>query len=179
MSRKTKEVKINTGNAADNRDFGKCFWLTEMPAKRAEAWADRALITLSPLSDDTPPGMSGLAATLRYVRTIKFTELEPLMDELLNNCVQVFSPEMERDGDGVPKVMRRLNNNGDVNDDIEEVSTRQYLRAEVMSLHTNFSLAAVILGLIAVASTMTQLPIETTSDTSTSRRRSRRSSQQA
>ncbi len=182
--RKTKTVVIE----AEGRDRGKTFLITEMPARQAEAWADRAFLALAHSSMDLPTGMehSGMAgiaqvmrllqdvpiessepllgemvsalrianvtATARLVAHIKFPELQPLMDELLG-CVQFVwqSP-------GGSQQMRPLQDRGDEGDDIEEVATRQFLRSEVLGLHVNFLLAAVILNSIAAASEMREMP---------------------
>ena len=42
MARKTKIVTI----AAEGRDYGKSYLLTEMPALKAEKWATRAMMAL-------------------------------------------------------------------------------------------------------------------------------------
>ena len=169
--RKTKVVTIE----AEGRDRGKSFLLTEMASRPAEKWADRAFLALAHSGVDVPAGvensgMAGIAMLAHLVGHLKFPEIEPLMDEILG-CVR-FLPDPKR-----PDFTRDLVDDGSVGDDIEEVSTRQLLRSEVLGLHVNFSLAAAILNLIAVASTMTSLPVSGT--TRTSRRRSARSSRVA
>ncbi len=186
--RKTKTVVIE----AEGRDQGKAFLLTEMPARQAEAWADRAFLALAHSSIDLPAGMerSGMAGiaqlmrmlgdspvpdagplmnelvstlrianittTARLVAHIKFPELQPLMDEILGCVAFVWDR-----GKGLT---RPLKNDGDEGDDMEEVATRQFIRSEVLGLHVNFLLAAVILNSIAAASEMRELPsLETTS----------------
>jgi hypothetical protein len=174
--RKTKTVTM-PGAYADvqgRRDDGKTFLITEMSSRQAEHWADRAFLCLAHSSVNLPPGMersgmAGIAEIARLLGNIQFPELSPLMDELLT-CVQIIPDP------GKPFV-RPLVDNGTEGDDIEEAATRQLLRSEVMDLHVNFSLAAVILNLIAAASEMRELPIS--ENTSTSRRRSARSSRAA
>ncbi len=185
--RKTKIVTI-PGTYADeqgSRDNAKTFLLTEMSARQAERWADRAFLALAHSSIDLPAGIerSGMAGisqimtlladtqlpnastlmdemvasvrlasittTARLVSHVQFPELAPLMDELMG-CVQFM-------WDPGKQLTRALVDNGGADDDIEEVATRKLLRGEVLDLHTNFLLAAVILNSIAAASEMRTL----------------------
>jgi hypothetical protein len=73
------------------------------------------------------------------------------MDELMS-CVQFV-------WDTSKNLTRPLVDNGTEGDDLEEVATRQFLRSEVLDLHVNFLLAAVVLNSIAAASEMRTLPI--------------------
>lgn len=173
--RKEKVVIIESDDP-ENRDRGKAFFLTEMPAGPAERWADRAFLALAHSGVSLPPGierqgMEGIYRIAKLVGHIDFKELSPLMDELMK-CV-MFIPDMKN-----PHIKLRLTEDGLEGDTIEEVSTRQFLRSEVMSLHINFSLAAVILNLIAAASDQTSL-LEISENTSTSPRRSVRRSRVA
>ncbi len=188
--RKTKLVTIT----AEGRDSGKHFLLTEMSARQAEAWADRAFLALAHSSLDLPEGfensgmagiaqimnlladtqlpnaeglvrelvdsvrLASVATSARLVAHVQFPELAPLMNELLG-CVQVVA-------DIAKPFPRPLVDNGTEGDDVEEVATRQYLRSEVLDLHTNFLLAAVILNSIAAASEMRTLPVLETMSTS-------------
>ncbi len=162
--RRTKEVTIT----AEGRDQGKKFFITEMHADQAERWADRAFLCLAHSGVDLPAGverggMNAIAQIAHLLGGIRYEEIGPLMDELLDTCVQFrgVSPQ----GQPLDRALIR--------DDTEEVATRQHLRGEALDLHVNFSLAAVILNLMAVASEMKSLPISGT--TRTSRRRSGRS----
>lgn len=158
--RKSKEVVIQI----PGRDQGKKFILTEMSARQAERWADRAWLELAHSAIDLPPGierggMSGIAEIARLMGNLKFPELAPLMDELLG-CVQIV-PDPSR------PLPRPLMDSGAEGDDIEEVSTRQLLRQEVCALHLNFSLAAKILELMAAASELKMIPVSGTTSTLT------------
>lgn len=131
MARKSEIVTITE----DNRDRGKAFLITEMPASRAEAWATRALLALAKSGADIPEdalntGMAGIAlAGVRALGGLSWQDVQPLMDEMFG-CVQIIpSPE-------TPSVVRVL-----LDDDIEEVSTRMLLREKVLSLHLGFSVA--------------------------------------
>ena len=116
--------------------------------------------------------MPEIAQVARLLGGVQFPELAPLMDELLYSCVRFVEPDVVQP-DGKPFV-RPLQDRGDVSDDIQDVGTRQYLRREVLALHTNFSLAAVLLNLLAAASELRNL--STLPTTRMSRRRSARSS---
>jgi len=175
MSRKTKDITI-PGERVDeqgSRDNGKTFRLTEMAAKPAEKWANRVFLALARSGLDLPSnldtsGMSGIRQLAHLVGHLRFPELDPLMDELMG-CILFV---------GDRGFTRKLIEDGGPNDDIEEATTRYFLRQEVIDLHVNFSVAARIFNLIAVASTMTDF--ETISESApTSRRPSRRLSKRA
>jgi hypothetical protein len=179
----TRQVKIVTipGHPSDlpgERDNGKSFLLVEMPARPAEKWAARVFLALAHARADIPPGIAAKYATARgnmqqvsymagLLGHLQFPEMEPLLDELMG-CVSFLSSP------GPPPVTRPLHDAGDVNDDIAEIATRQHLRAEVLDLHVGFFMPAAILHLIAVGSTMREISEPTSSNTPTSRRRSRR-----
>lgn len=136
MARKTKTVVISGHD--ENRDNGKHFVLTEMPAAQAEKWAFRALTAMGRNGMDVPDdaldaGVAGLLAVgVSKFLGMGFADAEVLLDEMFG-CVQ-FLPDPAR-----PEVMRAL-----VPDDTEEVSTRFRLRSEVLELHTGFSGAAIL-----------------------------------
>lgn len=145
MARKSKHIKIDTGDKSTNRDFGKIFVLMEMPAMQAEKWAARAFMALARSGVDLPAdvsnaGMAGIAFMgLRALAVggIHFEDIEPLLDEMLG-CIKIVrdpkTPEMTYDlRMGVPGA----------EDDIEEVATLIKLRQEVFDLHVNFSQADV------------------------------------
>ena len=121
---------------ANGRDQGKVFHLKEMPASQAERWAMRALLALVrsgvELPDDVASaGMAGVAALgLKAFSGVKFEEIEPLLVEMME-CVKAI-PDPSK-----PKMIRDL-----VETDIEEISTRLRLRAEVFALHTGFLVPA-------------------------------------
>jgi hypothetical protein len=126
--RKTKDVTI----AAEGRDTGKIFRLTEMPAAQAEAWAIRAFLAMASSGIDIPEeigqaGMAGIAQFgIKAMAGVTWELAKPLMDEMFE-CVQVV-PDKSK-----PKVARGL-----VDTDIEEVKTRLTLRKEILALHTGF-----------------------------------------
>lgn len=134
MARKTKTVVI----AQDGRDKGRAFFLTEMPASRAERWAARAFLALARSGVEIPDeirsaGMAGFFVLgLRALGGVAWGDAESLLEEMMA-CVQAI-PDPAR-----PTVIRPL-----VEDDIEEIATRVFLRGEVLELHTGFSLADAI-----------------------------------
>jgi hypothetical protein len=141
--RKTKDVTIALGDG--NRDNGKTFRLTEMPAVQAEKWAARALLAMSRSGVEIPEeAMSAgaatlLAAGLRSFTSMAFEDAEQLLDEMFG-CI-VFLPDPSK-----PHVTRPL-----IDDDIDEVSTRLFLRGEVIEIHTGFSVTATLSSLGAAA----------------------------
>ena len=125
--RRTLEVTIS--GDANNRDAGKRFKITEMSAADAEDWGMRALGAMA--RGDTKidsavlsMGMAGFSLLgLRSFISAPIEEARPLMAEMME-CVERIEE----------KVTRRL-----VDTDTEEVSTRLFLRDEVLKLHANFS----------------------------------------
>jgi hypothetical protein len=131
--RKTLFVTIASDNPA-NRDGGKTFLITEMAARPAEKWAERAWLAIANSGMDIPNeaiggGWPGLfLISLQKLAGAKWSDLDPLLDELMT-CVK-FVPS--------PNVARPLVDNGTDGDDIEEVETRIRLKADVFNLHAGF-----------------------------------------
>lgn len=128
MARKT----VNYTVADDNRDRGKVFVITEMPASRAESWAMRAILALMANNVELPEGferlgMAGMVELgLKALSGLRWEVVEPLLDEMLA-CVQIMPDP------GKPHVVRPL-----IEEDVEEATTRVKLRVEVWKLHTDF-----------------------------------------
>lgn len=159
MGRKTKEVTI----AAEGRDKGKTFILTEMSAVQAEAWAARALGAMARAGFDVPEDWTTMGLlTFKLVGmqaflAAKWEDIEPLLAEVMA-CVAIKEHAFP---DG-----REL-----VEADIEEVATRAHLRDEVLQLHLGFSIAADLMGLLAAiremdASSTTQTSIPSSAPSS-------------
>ena len=133
MARNTANYTVTD----EGRDQGKVFVLTEMPASRAESWAMRALLALMAGGVEVPPGFDrmGMAAMaemgIKALVGLKWEVAEPLLAEMWS-CVQIM-PDPTK-----PHVIRNL-----IEDDIEEITTRIKLRAEVWKLHTGFLKAVV------------------------------------
>ena len=121
----------------EGRDQGKVFVLTEMPASRAESWAMRALLALMAGGVEVPEGFErmGMAAMaevgIKALAGLKWEVAEQLLAEM-RSSVQIM-PDSSK-----PHIVRNL-----IEEDIEEITTRITLRAEVWKLHTGFLKAVV------------------------------------
>lgn len=140
MARKTLTVTIPPPEEGTvNRDAGKVYLLTEMPASQGESWGIRALLALARAGIEIPAelensGMAGIHAAggLRLNGALHPEDVEPLLADMMA-CVQRIPDP------GKPDIVRSL-----VEEDIEEVATRLKLRAEVMQLHLGFSITGVL-----------------------------------
>ena len=142
--RKTASVTID----ADNRDKGKRFLLTEMPAARAERWFRQLVAKLARGGVQVPVGTqdAGMAAlpVLPLLAYLSWLDDDALVGELMA-CAQAW-PE------GVP-IARRM-----VESDIEEITTLIQLRMEVVALHVGFSLAAVLWNYLPALAVALEMP---------------------
>lgn len=152
MSRKSKTVVIQS-----DRDAGKVFLITEMPASQAEKWGIRAAAVVIQVGFDMPEeaGWNALlAAGFQAFLQGPWAQVEPLLDEVFA-CVQAVPDP------GVPERTRSL-----VESDIEEIATRIRLRDEVFELHSGFSVAASLSNLgLAASKTKTSSGIQTSDET--------------
>lgn len=134
MARNTATYTVTDAN----RDNGKTFLITEMPAAQAEAWAMRAILALMDGKVELPEGielegMAGLAKLgIKALAGLRWEVAEPLMKEMFD-CIQII-PDPSR-----PQIVRPL-----IDQDIEEITTRVKLRGEVWALHTGFSVTAAL-----------------------------------
>lgn len=134
MARNTMQYTITD----DNRDNGKTFLITEMPAAQAEAWAMRAILALMAGDVELPEGiekegMAGLAKLgIKALAGLQWEAAKPLLSEMFE-CIQ-FMPDKTK-----PDLL-----NPAVDLVIEEVMTRVKLRGEVWALHTGFSVTAAL-----------------------------------
>lgn len=144
MSRRIKSVIIT----AEGRDKGKTFVIHEMDADHAEKWAWRALEAIGEKfripSGILNAGWAGVAAMgLQAIMGAPFRLTGPLLDEMFDSCLSVVpdvkKPDLYRGAD----IPGKLKSSGPlVEGDIEEVSTRLFLRSEIFELHSGFSFAA-------------------------------------
>ncbi len=115
-----------------NRDKGKAFQIDEMPASQGEAWATRAILALMAGGVELPEGferlgMAGMAEIgLKALAGLRYEIAEPLLAEMMG-CVSIIPDPTKT------HVVRPL-----IEEDIEEITTRVKLRAEVWKLHTDF-----------------------------------------
>lgn len=145
MARKTEIVIVPKWDDT-NRDVGKHFLITEMPAAKAEKWAMRALLLLAGSGERIPTNVQGLGMVgvailginVFLQGTIRPEDLDPLMDEMFT-CVQFIRDPKH------PEVVTSIVSD----DDVEEVKTRLWLRSEVLRLHTGFSPADALSSLIS------------------------------
>lgn len=150
--RETKTVRAPQFPGTRNRDLGRTFIITEWPAARADDWGMRMVLAANRGGGSIPMdvrsiGMEGIAilGVNTFLRgNIAPTELIPLWNELLE-CVKIVRDEK------APHILSDL-----LDDDIQEVATRQWLRLEVLSLHINFSATDAISAL--VRSILTKVP---------------------
>lgn len=131
--RKSIEIAV----AAENRDKGKRFRITEMAAPAAEEWGMRALTILGRSGVELPAeaiggNMLAIAAFgLQAIIQADFDAAKPLLAEMMG-CVKLLQTT-----EGGSTTERPL-----YPDDVEEVSTLSWLRDNVLELHTGFSVAA-------------------------------------
>lgn len=135
MARRTADVTIT----AEGRDKGKTFRITELPADEAEEWAMRTILALANNGVDIPeevmanPSLAGLAFVgTKALGRINANEAIPLLKTMMS-CVTV-----------VPEVGIARSIVEGAGADIEEIQTRLFLRAEVISLHLGFSILGAI-----------------------------------
>lgn len=139
MGRRTATVTI----AAEGRDKGRTYRITEMPADAAERWAMRALLAFANAGARMPEGtldsgMAGVAASLpglmvqalKSLAGLRYEDVDVLLSEMMA-CVD-FVP-----GANIPPQPLLP---GDACQ-VEEVQTRLQLRYEVLQVHVGFSLA--------------------------------------
>lgn len=131
MSRKT-DVFV----ATVDRDKGKRFVITEMPALQAERWALRAILALTHAGAELPEGeKAGFAAIalagIQSLQKLQFAEVAPLLDEMMD-CVKIIPDPKNID------FMRPLVMNQGDGDDIEELQTIFELRERIFRLHAAF-----------------------------------------
>lgn len=143
MGRKVKTVTVT----AEGRDKGKTFVLFEMSASHAEDWAGRALEAIAQNSEIPAglinAGMFGIFILgLKPVLAAPWVMVKPLLAEMFDSCLSIQpnpkDPVTLR-GAGTDKItaVGPL-----MEEDIEEVTTRVFLRDQILELHTGFSLAA-------------------------------------
>lgn len=131
MALKKETVTIT----ADNRDKGKVFIVTEMPARPFEKWAIKALTAMGQAGIELPDDLSEMGAMglailgFKSIIKIQFERAEELLDEMF------LYFEIQPDPNN-PAIKRPI-----IDSDIEEVATRLKLRAVWWELQTGFQLA--------------------------------------
>ena len=137
-----RKTKVVIGKS--ERDKGRAYLITEMPATKAEKWAIRALLGMGKRPDALMKGvdmghlmslgMEGFSMAfqvlgMRAIIGLDFEDAEPLLDEMME-CVQ-FLPDAANTDNAV--ALHETH--------IEDVETRLLIRDEVVALHVGFSIA--------------------------------------
>lgn len=158
--RKTKIVTIDepAEDERENRDGGKSYLLTEMPALQAEKWGRHAIAACSRNDLDIKGELAKLGLLGFYL--VGFQALaggdvkavDDLMDEMLI-CIQIITG---------PNVVRPLGGDGD----IEEPQTIIRLRKELLELHMGFTFAE-LASMLAATVSASQTDLSTTSTSQT------------
>lgn len=132
---KKKEVTIDDQSKETNRDFGKKFLLTEMPALKAERWARHAAAAVSRADLQIREELKHLGMLGFYLLGFQalaggeIEKIDPLMDEMMKQ-IQIVETATTR---------------ALTPDDIEEVATILRLRKELLELHMGFTFAELAL----------------------------------
>ena len=128
--RKTKTYTVDS----DDRDKGKVFLITEMPATKAEDWAIRVMLALGSANVDIPDGalqlgMASLAEIgLKKLFAMATDQIRPLLAELME-CVEFIpNPQKPKVKLGYPQFESQ----------VEEVMTLLTLKWETLKLHIDF-----------------------------------------
>lgn len=152
MALKTRAVTISE----DGRDQGKTYIITEKPAMQAAKWVDRLFLAMARAGVDVPKtiidaGIVGVALLgINALAAMQWADAEALLDEMMA-CVTVVPMP------GTPEFTRPL-----ADGDVEEIMTVMTLRAEVLTLHTGFTLADVRSALMAAQQTTADQPSPST-----------------
>jgi hypothetical protein len=124
----------------EGRDKGKAFFLTEMAAAQAEAWATKLLFAMMATNVELPEGfqylgVAGLAEVgMKAIGKIPYEIAEPMLNEMMEGIQIIPNPSK-------PNVKRPLIVDG-INPDIEEPMTSIKLKIEVWKLNMDFLRAA-------------------------------------
>jgi hypothetical protein len=135
MPLRSVTITIQHNPERENRDAGKSFVVTEVPALQAEEWGLRAIMALGTSGISVPPEMAdaGLIGVVligyQAFMGAKPSEVLPLWREMLPACVE-YAPSP---GIKMPFASQL----------VEEVSTLLTLRKAILELHTGFTLAEI------------------------------------
>jgi hypothetical protein len=141
LKNKTVTIKATEDGERPNRDSGKTYLLTEMPALKAERWARHAIAACSRndlnIKDEVAKlGMLGFYLVgFQALAGGDVHAVDGLMDQMLP-CIQIVESQA---------VTRPLGGDGD----ISEVSTLYILRKELIELHMGFTFAEIASNLAA------------------------------
>lgn len=141
------------------RDAGKVFLITEWGARRAEKWAWGMTFALKGSTSEIPLdvarlGMVGVGIRLLNVilkADAPYAAIEPFMDQLIDECVKII-----RDPSAIDKMTGRPIASPLIDGDVAEIATLQWLRSEVVRVHTNFSVFDSLSALLSLMKSGTQ-----------------------
>lgn len=169
--RKTKIVQVPKFSQGNNRDINKTFLITEWPAARADRWIQELMLAANRGAGEIPMDLRGIGwegiAVMGINTFLRGAGDGPRMIELgeqLLECVKVIRDPKH------PDVASEIV----VDDDIEEIVTRWWLRDQVVSVHVNFSPLAALSQLMS--SIMQRQPEPPAAPNSKTTRTSRRES---
>lgn len=128
-----------------NRDAGRQYLLTEMPARKAERWARRAVGAMNRQDLQVGEEFGKLGMMGFYLLGLQalaggdMHAVDGLMDEMLPQIQIIESKDFARPVKG--------------DNDIWELSTLYVLRKELIELHMGFTFAELALMLVATSAT--------------------------
>lgn len=166
--RRSEIVKVPDAPWA-GRDNGKTFQITEWGARRAETWAWGMVFALKGSSGEIPLDVARLGMVgvgVRLINTIlkadvDFAAVKPFYDELIDECVKIVRDPSNIDRASGGVVATKL-----LIDDVSEMPTLQWLRSEVIRVHTNFSMFDALSGLLDQIRSWQPSPAPSTMSTS-------------
>lgn len=169
--RKTKIVQVPKFSQGDNRDINKTFLITEWPAARADRWIQELMLAANRGAGEIPMDLRGIGwegiAVMGINTFLRGSGDGPRMIELgeqLLECVKIIRDPKH------PDVATEIV----VDDDVQEIVTRWWLRDQVVSVHVNFSPLDALSRLMS--SIMQQAPEPSPAPISKNTRTSRRES---
>lgn len=156
LKTKIVTIPVPAPGERDNRDAGRSYLLTEMPALQAERWGRRAVGAMSRQELDVREEFGKLGMLGFYLLGLQalaagdMDAIDTLMDEMLPQ-IQIIESQA---------VTRPLGGDGD----IWEVSTLILLRKELIELHMGFTFAE--LASMLVAASAATAPVSQNTQTS-------------
>lgn len=147
-----RKVEYVTVPAWGQRDAGKVFKITEWSARRAETWAWGMAFALKGTSGDIPDDVARLGMVgvgIRLLNTVlkadvNYSALKPFFDELIDECVLIVRDPTNKDKMTQQPIATAL-----MDGDFAEIPTLQWLRSEVIRVHTNFSVTDALFAFLS------------------------------
>lgn len=152
-SDRKREIVPAPQTAWIGRDAGKTFLISEWSARRAEKWAWGMTFALKGTTSEIPLEVARLGVVGVGIRLLNvvlkadapYSAIEPFMDQLIDECVTMIrDPSAIDKATGLPVATPLLDG------DVAEMATLQWLRSEVIRVHTNFSVFDALSGLLSL-----------------------------